>query len=154
MWRPLALTALSLSVAMSAVAAGDGAALFTQNCALCHQSGGSGVPGQFPRLTGRIAKIATPAVGRTYLIDLLTFGMSGQITVDNQPLFGLMPPFAQIPAADVAALLNYVMGLGAHAGKAPPAFSSAEVTARRQVTSAAPVDVHAARQALDPGLFE
>ena len=36
----------------------DGAAVFDANCAFCHQGGGVGVPGQFPRLAGRAGAIA------------------------------------------------------------------------------------------------
>jgi mono/diheme cytochrome c family protein len=132
----------------------DDGALFAQYCSLCHQTGAVGLPGQYPRLAGRLAKIGTARAGRTYLIDVLTFGMSGQINVDGQPLFGLMPPFAQVGDDAVAGILSYVQTLGDSSAKAPAAFTAAEVTARRNQTAGKSIDVHAERQALDQALLQ
>jgi mono/diheme cytochrome c family protein len=92
--------------------AGDGGALFAQNCELCHQAGAKGLPGQFPRLAGRLAVISTHAEGRVYLADVLTYGLSGTVKVDDQQIVGVMPPFAVLPNDVVADILNYVQTLG------------------------------------------
>jgi mono/diheme cytochrome c family protein len=97
--------------------AGDGPALFAQNCQLCHQSGAQGLPGQFPRLAGRISAISKNAAGRVYLADVLTYGLSATVKVDDQQIVGLMPPFAVLPNDVVADILNYVQGLGDQSAK-------------------------------------
>jgi mono/diheme cytochrome c family protein len=166
------LRALVFVVGVAAVAAGplparaaDGSGLFIQNCLMCHQSGAVGLPGQFPRLAGRIAAISSRPKGRAYLIDVLTYGMAGKITVDDQPIVGLMPPFAQLSNDDVAAVLSYVQSLdvslggtppggaplgGTPPGGPPPAFTAEEVRAGRSATRVkSATDVRAERQSLE-----
>lgn len=123
----------------------DGAAIFSQNCALCHQSGGAGLAGQFPRLAGRIGPISAKPAGRAYLVDVLTYGMVGQVTVDGQPIIGVMPPFASLPDEQVAAVLGYLQGLG---GAPKEAFTAAEVTAGRAKPQKSGSDVLAERKGL------
>jgi mono/diheme cytochrome c family protein len=134
--------------------AADGSGLFTQNCLMCHQAGGVGLPGQFPRLAGRIGAISSQPKGRAYLIDVLTYGMAGKITVDDQSIVGLMPPFAQLSNDDVAGVLSYVQSLGDLRGGDPPAgtpaaFTAEEVRAGRANTVKTPTDVRAERQSLE-----
>jgi mono/diheme cytochrome c family protein len=128
--------------------AGDGSALFAQNCALCHQAGATGVPGQFPRLAGRVAAISTQAEGRVYLADVLTYGLSGSVKIDDQQIFGLMPPFAVLPSDVIADILNYVQTLG----DAPKVaslrpFTEQEIAAARAVPKTLD-EVQAERRAL------
>jgi mono/diheme cytochrome c family protein len=123
----------------------DGAAIFSQNCALCHQSGGAGLPGQFPRLAGRIGPISAKPAGRAYLVDVLTYGMVGQVTVDGQPIIGVMPPFASLPDEQVAAVLGYLQSLG---GAPKEAFTAAEVTEGRSRDKKSGSDVLAERKSL------
>ena len=132
----------------------DGGGLFTQNCLMCHQAGAVGLPGQFPRLAGRIAAISSKPKGRAYLIDVLTYGMTGKITVDDQSIIGLMPPFAQLSNDEVAGVLSYVQSLGSPPGGSPAAGSPAVFTAEEvQAGRAKPVktatDVRAERQSLE-----
>lgn len=148
-------TLLSLA-AFAAVAAGplpsraaDGSGLFTQNCLMCHQAGAVGLPGQFPRLAGRIGAISSQPKGRAYLIDVLTYGMAGKITVDDQSIVGLMPPFAQLSNDDVAGVLSYVQSLGDPPAGTPAAFTAEEVQAGRANTVKTPTDVRAERQSLE-----
>lgn len=166
------LRALVFVVGGAAAAAGplsaraaDGGGLFIQNCLMCHQSGAVGLPGQFPRLAGRIAAISSRPKGRAYLIDVLTYGMAGKITVDDQPIVGLMPPFAQLSNDDVAGVLSYVQSLdvspggaplsgtpsgGAPPAKSPAAFTAEEVRAGRSSAAAkSATDVRAERQSLE-----
>jgi mono/diheme cytochrome c family protein len=166
------LRALPWMVSLAAIAAGpvmawaaDGGALFTQNCLMCHQAGAVGLPGQFPRLAGRIAAISSKPKGRAYLIDVLTYGMAGTITVDDQTIIGLMPPFAQLSNDEVAGVLSYVQSIGPPAAAATPAagspaagspaletpaaFTAAEVRAGRANTGKTATDVRAERQSLE-----
>ena len=129
--------------------AADGSGLFIQNCLMCHQAGAVGLPGQFPRLAGRIAAISSQPKGRAYLIDVLTYGMAGKITVDDEPIVGLMPPFAQLSNDDVAGVLSYVQSLGDPPAGTPAAFTAEEVRAGRTNTVKSPTDVRAERQSLE-----
>jgi mono/diheme cytochrome c family protein len=126
-------------------AAADGAALFTQNCALCHQSGATGIAGQFPRLAGRVGPISRTARGRAYLIDVLTYGMAGQVVVDGQSIIGVMPALA-LDDESVAAVLVYLQSLGK---PAPRPFTAGEVAAQRALLHKTSSDVHAERLSLE-----
>lgn len=111
-----ALTALLLFAAPAWAESGE--MLFNDNCVGCHQVGGTGVPGEYPRLAGRVDAIASNAKGRAFLAQLMVKGMSGTITVDGRKILGIMPDFADLKDDDLAATLNYVAGL--EGGKAPP----------------------------------
>jgi mono/diheme cytochrome c family protein len=146
MWR-LGAAALCLALSSSA-RAGDGAGLFAQNCALCHQTGATGLTGQFPRLAGRVAAISSQPAGRAYLIDVLTYGLSGTIQVDDQEIIGVMPPFAALSNEVVADILSYVQTLGAVPQPAPAPFKEREIAAARAKAPKSPDEVQTERQAL------
>ena len=96
----------------------SGQMLFNDNCVGCHQVGGTGVPGEYPRLAGRVSKIASNPRGHAFLAQLMLTGMSGTITVDGRKILGIMPSFEDLKDEELAAALNYVTGL--EGGKAPP----------------------------------
>jgi len=135
---------LAALAAAPAAGATDGAALFAQYCAMCHQSGATGLAGQFPRLAGRVGRISRKAAGRAYLIDVVSYGMVGQVTVDNEPIIGVMPAL-QLSDDDAASVLSYVAGLGM---PSPTTITAAEVAAERARPPKSSVEVHAERQAL------
>src|SRR5258708_37870794 len=83
--------------------AADGSGLFTQNCLMCHQAGAVGLPGQFPRLAGRIAAISSQPKGRAYLIDVLTYGMAGESIRQDWATRGTTSPLCPPPKPTVAA---------------------------------------------------
>jgi mono/diheme cytochrome c family protein len=118
-------------------AAANGASIFDTNCAVCHQTGGVGVPGQFPRLAGRIGTVAAKPEGRNFLSRLVLNGMAGRVTVDGDQIIGIMPNFDALPDADIASVLTYVSGLN----HAPVAFTAAEVKAARRLPKLSPSDV-------------
>lgn len=121
-----------------------GKALFGADCGLCHQGKGEGVPGSFPRLAGRVGVIAAKAEGHAYLTHVLASGMTGAIKVDGGTIVGYMPPFAALPAADVADILTYVTTLG---GGAAVPFTAADIEAGR-AAKLAPSAVHDERTKL------
>ena len=137
------LTAPGLLMA-GAVRADEGAALFVQNCALCHQCDAAGLPGQFPRLRGRVGPISARPAGRAYLIDVVTYGMAGQVTVDKQAIIGVMPPL-QLTDAAAAQILSYVAHLGSAGSKD---FSADEVAAERAKPPKTGSEVNALRRSL------
>ena len=130
--------------AATATASADGQAVFDNSCAFCHQAGGVGVPGQFPRLAGRVGAIAATPEGRAFLPKVLLNGMSGQITVDDHPILGIMPAFDSLSDDDIASVLTYLSGLD----HAPVAFSADDIKKARGEPKLSPTDVAAARNAL------
>ena len=136
--------AATLLVATTDMAIADGAAIFESNCAFCHQAGGVGVPGQFPRLAGRIGAVADKPEGKKFLPQVLLGGMSGRISVDGEQVLGIMPAFDTLSDDDIAGLLTYLTGLD-HA--AVP-YTADEIKQVRDQIKAAPNDVMAQRAAL------
>ena len=138
-----ALAALLLA-AMVSRANADGAASFDMSCAFCHQAGGVGVPGQFPRLAGRVGEIASKPEGKKFLPQVLLNGMSGRITADGEEILGIMPAFDSMSDDDMAALLIYLTGLE----HAPVPYSADDIKQARAQPKLSPTDVAAQRAAL------
>jgi mono/diheme cytochrome c family protein len=128
----------------------DRAAAFDSNCSMCHQLRAAGLPGQFPRLAGRVGKIAATAAGRDYLEHVVLFGMAGQITVDGSPILGVMPSFASLSNDDLAAALNYVANLDDHGqlNWKGAVFSPADIAHVRAGAQLSPTQVLHMRTAL------
>lgn len=147
-WRAaaaLAVGVITLAVAGPGRAAAD--PTYDGKCAFCHQTGAKGLPGQFPRLAGRVAAIATRPEGRHYLLTVVLNGMSGTITVDGTPLTGLMPSFAATPDDALAKVLTYLTAQEP-AGAKPAPFTAAEVAAVRAEARIPGSQVRALRQDL------
>ena len=99
----------------------NGAAIFAENCAACHQAHGEGVPGAFPKLAGD-AIVRGPAPPIAYL---LTHGKGG------------MPSFANdLDDAKIAAVLTYVRS--SWGNKAPPITPATVAAARKGAVKEAP----------------
>jgi mono/diheme cytochrome c family protein len=135
--RSAVVAAALLAAAGPALA--DGAAVFDNSCAFCHQAGGVGVPGQFPRLAGRAGAIAAKPEGRAFLPGVLLNGMSGRVVVDDEPILGIMPAFDTLSDDDIAAVLTYITGLD----HAPALYTAAEIAAVRAQPRQSPGDVAA-----------
>jgi mono/diheme cytochrome c family protein len=137
-----AVLAMAMLVAASDMAWGDGAQIFDTSCAFCHQAGGVGVPGQFPRLAGRAGETASKPEGKKFLPQVLLNGMSGRITVDGEQILGIMPGFDTMSDDDMAAVLTYLTGLDHE----PVAYSAEDIKTARAQGRIAPGDM-AARHA-------
>lgn len=125
--RPVAL--LIASLCFAAPAWGEsGEMMFNEYCVGCHQVGGTGVPGEYPRLAGRVNRIAADPRGHAFLARLVLTGMSGTITVDGRKILGIMPNFDNLKDGELAAILNYVVSLEGHKG---PAFTAQSLTQAR-----------------------
>ena len=83
-----------------------GQAVYEANCASCHQVTGAGVPGAFPKLAGHVPTLYN--ADRSYLVNLLLYGLQGEIQVLGEPYNGVMPAWQQLSDDDIAATLNYV----------------------------------------------
>jgi mono/diheme cytochrome c family protein len=76
-------------------------------CASCHQATGQGVPGAFPPLVGHVPELYNAQGGHDYLINLLLYGLQGEIQVQGQTYNGVMPGWQQLSDEEIADLLNY-----------------------------------------------
>ena len=81
---PFALMSVLAALLLSSmrVTAAD-SRLYDSRCSLCHQGKAVGVPGQFPRLAGRVREIASRPEGRRYLLHVVLFGLAGKIEIDS-----------------------------------------------------------------------
>jgi mono/diheme cytochrome c family protein len=141
-WRGL-LVAGACAIAFAAgtgIARADGHNVFISNCAVCHQPDGKGAPSVYPPLANSVGRYVAVKDGRTYLMDVVAFGMGGKIESGADSFEGDMPPWPQLSNQEVADVLTYVLtGLNS---KVLPAdfkpFTADEVKAERakQLTSA------------------
>jgi mono/diheme cytochrome c family protein len=149
--RTGAATAIGLAwLLLGSAPAAQANPIFDANCAVCHQKGAVGVPGQFPRLAGRVRAIAATAAGRRYLVEVVSFGMAGRVEVDGVAIMGVMPPLGTLTDDDVAVVLNYLIGLqGPDKSKAKPGhITASEVKTARAGASLSPGQVHSDREAI------
>lgn len=126
-------------LATAASACADGAQLFENNCSFCHKAGGVGVPGQFPRLAGRVGAIAANPEGKQFLPEVLLNGMSGRIVVDGEAILGIMPSFESLSDQDLASILTYVAGLD----HKPVIFTAQDIKLARSRPKLSPMAVAA-----------
>ena len=136
-----ALVAAAIAATAAGSAHADGAQVFDTSCAFCHQAGGVGVPGQFPRLAGRVGDIASKPEGKKFLPQVLLNGMSGRVSVDGEQILGIMPGFDSMSDDDMAALLTYVTGLD----HAPVTYTAEDIKAARAQPRQAPGEMAAQR---------
>ena len=81
-----------------------------RTCSACHLADGSGIPGAFPSIRNRSARMAELDGGRSYLIAVVIYGLMGAIQVDGMQYFGVMPGNAgAMSAEEIAASLNYIV---------------------------------------------
>ncbi|GEM83040.1 c-type cytochrome [Meiothermus hypogaeus] len=102
------------------------------NCIGCHQATGAGIPGAFPPLAGHVPEILAARGGREWLIQVMLYGLQGQISVKGASYNGIMPGYGQLSNAEIAAVLTHIAtqwGNALPAGQA--AFTEAEVQAQR-----------------------
>lgn len=145
--RSLAALLAAAALAPTVAQAGDGAKVYGAQCGACHQAGGVGVPGQFPKLSGRAAQIAASPDGRKYLASVVMYGLNGKIMVEGKPNMGVMPSFGQLSDSDLADVLNFVVRQGAR--KKPAAFTAAEVAGFRRKPSPNAAEIRGQRAALE-----
>lgn len=125
--KRVTLSLLAVGAAgLPGAAQATGPQTFANRCSMCHQPSGAGLPGQFPRLNGRVAQIATSPEGRRYLAMVLLYGIYGPITVDDKKITGLMPGMGTMSDQDIADVLNHAVSLKKAAKPAAP-FTAAEV---------------------------
>ncbi len=128
-----------------------GEAVYTTNCVSCHQTTGLGVAGAFPPLVGHVPTLYN--ADRSYLINLLLYGLQGEIQVEGQAYNGVMPAWQQLSDDDIANVLNYVTNTWGNADALQDfqPYEASEIASARDAGLSA-TDVYELRQQL--GLSE
>jgi mono/diheme cytochrome c family protein len=126
--KQCALIAVLIATSGCAQAQADGAALFTQHCAVCHLADGAGQAGLAPALKGEHwVKLGAE---RAYLPTVLVHGLAGAIKVNGQTFVGVMTAFGgQFDDATLAALATQVRKLQGATDAKP--YSADEIKAVR-----------------------
>jgi mono/diheme cytochrome c family protein len=109
-----------------------GKRLFNQNCAVCHQTSGMGVAGQFPPLVASEWVVGGDWVGDNHLVKILLAGVQGPMQVKGNTYNNAMPPWAQLKDDQIASILTYIRSEWGNA--APPI--TAEYVAKVRADSA------------------
>ncbi len=76
-------------------------------CVACHQANGEGIPSAFPPLKGHITELYKAEGGRKYLINVVLYGLQGQIEVDGTSYNSAMTAHNFFSDEQVAAVLNH-----------------------------------------------
>ena len=84
-----------------------GETTYSTNCVACHQANGAGIPGAFPPLAGHMPELYNAEGGRQYIINVVLYGLQGQIEVDGTVYNGVMTPWSQLSDEQIAATLNH-----------------------------------------------
>ena len=121
------------------------------NCSGCHQASGAGLPGVFPALAGHTPTLVAVEGGRSYLIDVLLYGLQGEIVVLETSYNGIMPPWGQFSDEQVAAVLNHVLSAWDNEAALPEdfAFITPEEVAAQRETAMTAQQVYELRQTLN-----
>lgn|GEM_PF-1100009 len=82
----------------------EGATVYSQICASCHQAGGVGLEGQFPPLIDN-ANVDDAA----YIDDVITNGRRGEIEVAGVTYDGVMPSFSTLSDEDTSAVIAFIL---------------------------------------------
>lgn len=87
----------------------DGEMLYLQSCASCHMPEGTGQLQDTPALAGHLPHLYNAEGGRFYLMNVVMFGLSGEVTVLGDTINRSMPPRFTLSNAELAAILNHVL---------------------------------------------
>lgn len=106
--------------------AGNGAAVYSNNCSSCHQAQGTGTPGAFPPLAKNPVVVGNPA----QVIHIVKYGLQGAIKVNGQSYNGQMPTWkGTLSDGQIASVITYVRSSW---GNQASAVTAAQVSAVKQ----------------------
>jgi nitrite reductase (NO-forming) len=89
-----------------------GRAIYTTNCAACHQANGEGIPHAFPPL----AKSDFLNADKIRAIKTVSGGLQGKVVVNGQEYNGVMPAWT-LSDEDIANVLTYIYNSWGNSGK-------------------------------------
>lgn len=85
-----------------------GKKVFAQNCMVCHQETGEGLPGVFPPLVDSEWVLAKPPHGDNHVVAVVLFGLQGPVSVKGTSYMGVMPPWHQLSNEEIASVITYI----------------------------------------------
>lgn len=103
----------------------DGAQVFAANCVACHQANGAGLQGVFPPLVNSRWVLGS----RERLVQIMLYGIQGPIEVQGTVYNGVMPAFARLSDAELAAVTTHIRATW---GNSADAIAPAEIAAGRE----------------------
>ncbi len=147
---------LASFLALAALAfAASGEQVYQTYCMSCHQANGKGITGAFPPLVEEVPElIGKGDKGRAFLIDVVLFGLQGQITAGGGTFNGMMPGLGgSLKDADVAAVLTYVAKAWGNDKKLPKGFKdfTKDEVAKERGKQLTPQQVYQLWKALEAG---
>ncbi len=77
------------------------------SCQACHQVNGEGIPGAFPPLKGHMAELYNAEGGRKYIINVVIYGLQGEIEVQATTYSSAMSQHKFLSDEQIAAVLNH-----------------------------------------------
>jgi len=122
----------------------DGATVYGELCAACHQPNGQGVAGQFPPLARNADLFASADLPARVVLH----GLKGKITVNGQAFDAEMPPLDMLEDAQIAAVVEFIRqswGNGTLRPKDLANINAAAITRLRKGVPMTADDVHAYR---------
>jgi len=104
-----------------------GKRVYLQNCLVCHQSSGRGVPRLYPPLAQSEWVLNQNWVGENHLVKIVLNGLVGPTEVNNQRFVGAMVPWAKVlNDEEIAAVLTFIRNeWGNRAAPITPEFVAA-----------------------------
>lgn len=81
-----------------------GETIYAEQCSACHGKDGRGTGTQFPPLAGNRDLF----IDRLFPVYVVLHGLSGPIDVAGRRFNSVMPPFAHLSDAEIAAVINHV----------------------------------------------
>lgn len=87
----------------------QGRSVYNANCASCHGPQGAGIPGAFPPVSGHTSDLFNLDDGPAYLIDVMLYGLQGEIVVDGATYNGVMPAWQHLDDGALAAVINHLV---------------------------------------------
>ena len=98
-----------------------GKRVYAQNCAVCHQPTGLGIPRQFPPLAGSDWVQGHEWHGDNHLVKILLNGLQGPVLVKGNTFNNAMPTWSMLTDDQMAAVLTYIRSEWGNAAAPIPA---------------------------------
>ncbi len=87
---------------------GQGSKVYANNCLMCHQLKGEGVPQVFPPLAKSDFMMKLAENDRKALVRIIKYGKTGKITVNGVEYNAAMPPLTNLSEEEIASVLTYI----------------------------------------------
>jgi mono/diheme cytochrome c family protein len=126
----------------------DGARVFLDVCAACHQEDGSGKENEFPPLAGNPDLFLSTRFPALVVLN----GIEGPIEVGGRTFDNAMPPFDFLTDEEIATVINYLRGQWGNSALARTGVTNLAPgdIAELRAEPIKPADVRARRAALHP----